>query len=140
MGVGRPLTDHAMRLERAYRALWGHLHRRDEDDLRQHEAQLLAHIPQGEAVTLGWLATHLLLPKSTASVLVKSLEARGFVSRRRRPENQRELAITLTAEGERRVAESAVLDVDALAYALAGLPAEEVEVALRTLEKLVARL
>jgi DNA-binding MarR family transcriptional regulator len=127
----------AARLERVYRELWGELHRRDEEGLRQHEAQLLSHVPAEGGVTLTWVAGHLLLPKSTASVLVRSLEERGLVRRERRPGNQRELAITLTPEGARRVAASTLLDTTALADTLARLSTERVEAALETLEEVV---
>ena len=141
--MGGSLTDPeaaaalAARLERIYRDLWGELHRRDEEGLRQHEAQLLSHVPAEGGVTLTWVAGHLLLPKSTASVLVRSLEDRGLVRRERRPGNQRELAITLTPEGARRVAASTLLDTAALAGALAHLSPERVEAALATLEEVV---
>jgi DNA-binding MarR family transcriptional regulator len=127
----------AARLERVYRELWGELHRRDEEGLRQHEAQLLSHVPEEGGVTLTWVAGHLLLPKSTASVLVRSLEDRGLVRRERRPGNQRELAITLTPAGSRRVAASTLLDTAALAEALAHLDPERIRAALDTLDDVV---
>ena len=141
--MGRPLTgpdqarELAVRLERVYRELWQELHRRDDEDLRQHEAQLLSHVPEEGGVTLGWAAGHLLIPKSTASVLVRSLEERGLVRRTRRPDNQRELAITLTPEGARRAAASTVLDTAALAEALARVGPERVEAALDTLAEVL---
>ena len=61
-------------------------------------------------MTLGWLAQHLALPKSSASVLVKDLERRGFVRRRRDSEDERRLAIVLTAKGRRRVEADSVLE------------------------------
>ena len=110
------------RFERAYRRIWGALHRGDEPGLLQHERQLLHHVPAEGGVALTDLARHLLLPKSTASVLVKDLERRGFVRRRRDAGDERRLAIVLTAEGRRRVAADTVLRPDALARALDALP------------------
>jgi DNA-binding MarR family transcriptional regulator len=100
-------------VEQEYRRLWGALHRADDDGdgLGQHERELLAHV--GDGASLGWLAAHLLLPKSSASVLVKDLERRGFLLRR-----QRRLLITLTEQGRAAVAADHVLDLDALAGAL----------------------
>lgn len=141
--MGGALTDReaaaalAVRLERIYRDLWGELHRPDEEGLRQHEAQLLSHVPEEGGVTLTWVAGHLLLPKSTASVLVRSLEERGLVRRERRPGNQRELAITLTPEGARRVAAATLLDTAALAEALGRLSRKRVEAALDTLDEVL---
>jgi DNA-binding MarR family transcriptional regulator len=113
--------DHE-RFERAYRRLWGALHRGDEPGLSQHERQLLHHVPASGGVPLMDVARHLALPKSTASVIVKDLERRGFVRRRRDRRDERRLAIVLTAEGQRRVAADTVLEPDRLARALAALP------------------
>ena len=101
--------DHE-RFERAYRRVWGALHRGDEPGLSQHERQLLHHVPAAGGVALTDLARHLALPKSTASVVVKDLERRGFVRRRRDARDERRLAIVLTAEGRRRVAADTVLE------------------------------
>ena len=114
-------SDHE-RFERAYRRLWGALHRGDEPGLSQHERQLLHHVPASGGVALMDVARHLALPKSTASVVVKDLERRGFVRRRRDRNDERRLAIVLTAEGRRRVAADTVLEPDRLARALAALP------------------
>jgi MarR family transcriptional regulator, organic hydroperoxide resistance regulator len=110
------------RFERAYRRIWGALHRGDEPGLSQHERQLLHHVPAEGGVALTDLARHLLLPKSTASVAIKDLERRGFVRRRRDARDERRLAIVLTAEGRRRVAADTVLEPEPLARALAALP------------------
>ena len=114
--------DHE-RFERAYRRLWGALHRGDEPGLSQHERQLLHHVPAAGGVALIDLAQHLALPKSTASVVVKDLERRGFVRRRRDARDERRLAIVLTAEGRRRVAADTVLEPRPLAQALDALAA-----------------
>ena len=111
------------RFERAYRRVWGALHRGDEPGLSQHERQLLHHVPAAGGVALSDLARHLALPKSTASVVVKDLERRGFLRRRRDTRDERRLAIVLTAEGRRKVAADTVLAPEPLARALDALPA-----------------
>jgi MarR family transcriptional regulator, organic hydroperoxide resistance regulator len=87
-------------------------------------------------VTLGWLAQHLALPKSSASVLVKDLERRGFVRRRRDAQDERRLAIVLTAKGRRRVAADTVLEPGRLGRALERLPERERRAFLRSFERL----
>jgi Mn-dependent DtxR family transcriptional regulator len=47
------------------------------------------------------LARHLMLPKSSASVLVKDLHRRGFVTRARDASDERRPSIVLTAKGRR---------------------------------------
>jgi DNA-binding MarR family transcriptional regulator len=108
--------------EQLYRRIWGALNRPDAPDLSQHERELLHHVPVDGAVSLTWLAGHLGLPKSTASLVVKSLGQRGFVARARDPQDERRLAIALTEAGKARLAEDTVLEPKALAAALAKLP------------------
>ena len=123
------------RFERLYRRIWGALNRPDDPDLSQHERQVLHHVvPDGEALTL--LAGHLGLPKSTASVLVKSLAARGYVERARDPEDERRLAIKLTEKGRRTVEHDTVLRPDALEKAMVRLEPATRRALLEGLERL----
>jgi DNA-binding MarR family transcriptional regulator len=69
-------------------------------------------------------------------VLVKGLAARGFVRRSRDSRDERRLAITLTAEGRRRVGQDTVLEPRALAAALGRLPAETRAALLAGMERL----
>jgi DNA-binding MarR family transcriptional regulator len=93
-------------------------------------------VPAEGGVTLGRVASHLLLPKSSASVLVKDLERRGFVRRRRDSSDERRLAIVLTAKGRRRVEADTVLEPGALAAALGELPERERRALVRALARL----
>src|SRR3954462_13036090 len=124
------------RYELAYRRVWGALHRGDEADLGQHERQLLHHVPAQGGVALSWLARPLALPKSTASVLVKDLERRGFVRRARDARDERRLAIVLTGEGRAQVAADTVLERGARSRALAALADDERDALLRAFEAL----
>jgi MarR family transcriptional regulator, organic hydroperoxide resistance regulator len=124
------------RFERAYRRVWGALHRGDEPGLSQHERQLLHHVPADGGIALTTLAAHLALPKSTASVLVKDLERRGFLRRARDESDERRLAIVLSEEGRARVAADTVLEPEALTRALAALGEKERAALLRAFEAL----
>jgi DNA-binding MarR family transcriptional regulator len=132
-------SSSAERFEAAYRRIWAALNRPDEPDLSQHERQLLHHIPARGGVGLTWLASHLLLPKSSASVLIKSLERRGFVTRRRDAVDERRLSIGLTATGRKRVAEDSVLEPDKLARALDGVAETTRRALIRGMEELAAK-
>jgi DNA-binding MarR family transcriptional regulator len=114
-------SSESERFETLYRRLWGALNHQDDADLSQHERQVLHHLLPDRAVPLSWLAGHLGLPKSTMSVMIKSLAARGFVQRERDAGDERRLAITLTDTGRQRVAADTVLRQDDLAAALARL-------------------
>jgi DNA-binding MarR family transcriptional regulator len=131
--VKRSEVEH---FEILYRRIWGALNRPDAPDLSQHERQLLHHVPVDGAVSLTWLAEHLGLPKSTASMVVKSLGQRGFVARARDPQDERRLAIALTERGRDRLAEDTVLDPAGLRAALGALAPEVRGALLDGLEKL----
>jgi DNA-binding MarR family transcriptional regulator len=93
-------------------------------------------VPASGGVPLMDVARHLALPKSTASVIVKDLERRGFVRRRRDRRDERRLTIVLAAEGQRRVAADTVLEPDRLARALAALPEARRSALLAAVEEL----
>lgn len=107
--------------EELYKRLWGALRRPDEPDLTQHERQVLHHVAAIDGISLTELAHHLALPKSSASVVVKSLARRGFLVRARDDDDERRLRIELTPEGQARVQGDTVLDPAGLAAALATL-------------------
>jgi len=123
-------------LERLYRRLWASFRVPDDPDLSQHGRDLLHHVPPSGGVALSWLAHHLALPKSTTSVLVKDLERRGFLRRRRDVRDERRLAIVLTPKGHRRVQAGSVLDLPGLAAAMGRLTLDERGSLLDGLERL----
>jgi DNA-binding MarR family transcriptional regulator len=108
----------------------------DDPDLSQHERQLLHHVPARGAISLTELARHLALPKSSASVVVKSLARRGFLVRARDAEDERRLRIALTEEGRARVQADTVLEPRRLSAALARLSQRRRRELLRALEDL----
>lgn len=86
-----------------------------------------------DQITLGG---HTALDRNTVAVVVKKLEERGLVTRRRNPEDRRSMLVTLTAEGERlrHAAEPAVDEVqDAI---LAPLEDDEREILCRLLRRI----
>jgi DNA-binding MarR family transcriptional regulator len=126
----------AEQFETSYRKLWAALHRPDDPDLSQHEREILHHVPAEGGCTLSEIVTHLGLPKSSCSEIVKGLTHRGFLNRVRDPSDDRRLQLTLTARGKNKVADDRVLNVDRLAAALGRLgPADQKE-----LVRLIAEL
>jgi DNA-binding MarR family transcriptional regulator len=89
-------------------------------------------------IALHEVARHLGIPKSSASERVKSLERRGFLTRRRDPEDERRLSIVLTDAGVARVRRDSVLDPVRLAAALKRISAEDRKALLAALEHLAA--
>jgi DNA-binding MarR family transcriptional regulator len=128
----------AEQFDRLYGRLWRVLLKADTDDLSQHERQLLHHVPAEKGIPLGVVARHLGMPKSSASEQVKSLERRGFLTRHRDPEDERQLSIVLTDAGVARVRQDSVLDLVRLAAALKKVSAEDRRALLTGLERLAA--
>jgi DNA-binding MarR family transcriptional regulator len=121
-----------------YGQVWRAFFKADADDLSQHERQLLHHVPAEGGIPLGSVAAHLGIPMSSASEQVKSLQRRGFLSRRRDPNDERRLSIVLTAKGEARVASDSILDLDRLAAALKKLSHADREALFTGLARLAA--
>jgi DNA-binding MarR family transcriptional regulator len=134
--VDSPDTE---QFEALYGRLWQALRRREAGDLAEHELRLLHQVPGPDAgtVTLQHLTRRLELPKSTASALVKELERRGFLRRARNPNNERELAIELTALGAERVASDTVLEAKGLDAAMSALTSKQRRRMIKSFERLV---
>jgi len=126
------------RFETAYRRIWAALSSDDEPGFSHHARQVLHHVPASGGISLTELATHLHLPKSTTSVLVKELASQRLVSRARDAADERRLAIVLTDQGRHRVEADTVLAGDRLAAALARLPEATRSALLAGIEELAA--
>ena len=133
-----PNQSHAEQFAQLYGRLWRALFKGDVEDLSQHERQLLHHVSDERGISLGHVARHLGIPKSSASERVKSLERRGFLRRRRDPDDERRLSIVLTDMGVARVRRDSVLDLARLAAALKKISAEDKTALLAALERLAA--
>ena len=70
---------------------------------------VLRTLSERDGLTVGAIADRLSLEPSTLTPLLKRLEARGFVDRRRNAANERQVLVTLTQAGRKLDAESACL-------------------------------
>jgi DNA-binding MarR family transcriptional regulator len=128
----------AEQFDHLYGRLWRAFFKADAEDLSQHERQLLHHVAAEKGIALGVVARHLGIPKSSASEQVKSLERRGFLTRRRNADDERRLSIVLTVAGAARLRRDSVLDLARLAAALRKISAEDRRAVLVGLERLAA--
>jgi DNA-binding MarR family transcriptional regulator len=113
--------SYAEQFDHLYGRVWRAFFKADAADLSQHERQLLHHVPSDGGIPLGDVARHLGIPKSSASEQVKSLERRGFLTRRRDRKDERRLAIVLTEAGVARLRSDSILDVVRVRAALKNL-------------------
>jgi DNA-binding MarR family transcriptional regulator len=133
-----PNQSYAEQFDHLYGRLWSALFKADVEDLSHHERQLLHHVGNERGIPLGVVARHLGIPKSSASEQVKSLERRGFLTRRRDPDDERRLSIVLTDAGVARMRRDSILDLVPLAAALKKISAEDKKALLAGLERLAA--
>jgi DNA-binding MarR family transcriptional regulator len=126
------------RFERSFRAALTRLRASGEGDLSPRQREVLRLVAHGEGISLGALADRLGLPNSTASVLVKGLERRGLVRRRRDARDERRLSIVLTRRGRDRADADSLLDERRLAEALDRLTPSQRRSLLAGLERLAA--
>jgi DNA-binding MarR family transcriptional regulator len=133
-----PNQSYAEQFDHLYGRLWSALFKADDEDVSQHERQLLHHVGDEKGVPLGVVARHLGIPKSSASERVKSLERRGFLKRRRDTKDERRLSIVLTDMGVARLRRDSVLDLVRLAAALKKVSAADKKAVLAGLERLAA--
>lgn len=68
-------------------------------DVSVTQCYALHALARGGSMTLGSLATDLMLDKSTASRVVEALERKGYVRRSPHPEDARAVRIDITAKG-----------------------------------------
>lgn len=99
--------------------------------------KLIAHLP---GMSIDALRIGVGLSHPGAVRLVDRLAARGLVERRSSAEDGRRVALHLTAQGETAAADIAQGRHEAIAQALAALPAAEREAFIGTTEKLLAAL
>lgn len=134
---GMPNKSVSEQFDDLYGRVWRAFYKGDSPELSQHERHLLHHIDEAGTLSLGDLAGHLGIPKSSASEQVKSLARRGLLSRRRDPGDERRLAIVLTPKGAATVRSDSVLDLDRLAVALRAMSRSDREALLNGLAKLL---
>ena len=101
---------------------------------------VLAALGADVPISLGAVAAHAGIAKSTASELVGELERRGLVRRERDARDARRVALRITTGGRRELAATRSRDLSPLAAAVAALPPAEAAALERTLHELAEAL
>jgi DNA-binding MarR family transcriptional regulator len=101
-----------------------------------HQASILDHLDEVEAMTLTDLADHMGVTPGTMCVHVERLVRRGYVARLRDPQDGRRAQLRLTAAGRRVREARSVLDPERVRRMLGGLDASARREALRGLQML----
>jgi DNA-binding MarR family transcriptional regulator len=104
--------------------------------LSARDSSILVHLNEALPVTPTELAAHLSVRGSTLSAAIRRLEELGYLQRKQMPRDRRTVALTLTAQGAKAMAETSVLDSERVAAVLARLNRNERKQALEGLELL----
>jgi MarR family transcriptional regulator, organic hydroperoxide resistance regulator len=101
--------------------------------LSARDSSILVHLHETVPVTPTELAAHLSVRGSTLSAAIRRLEQLGYLQRKRMPRDRRTVALTLTPQGAKAMAETSVLDSERVGAVLAKLNRNERKRALEGL-------
>jgi DNA-binding MarR family transcriptional regulator len=104
--------------------------------LSARDSSILVHLDETVPVTPTELAAHLSVRASTLSAAIHRLEELGYLQRKQIPRDRRTVALTLTPQGAKAMAETSVLDSARVEAVLARLKPSELRQALEGLELL----
>lgn len=108
--------------------------------MSQARLQLLTSLAHQSEISHAALQQRLQLDGATVTRLVKQFEAEGIVSRRLDPQDNRYTLVTLTPSGQQIVAGLKETHATFQLHLLEGIPREELEITLRTLQRLRANM
>jgi DNA-binding MarR family transcriptional regulator len=101
--------------------------------LSRHQASVLDHLDDVDAITLNGLARHMGVTAATMSLTIDRLERKGYVARGRDATDRRRVLVRLTSAGVRVKEASSVLDPPLVEAMMARLTDEQREAAIRGL-------
>ena len=106
--------------------------------LSAQDSALLAHLDEDSPMLAGDLARHLGISASSLSAAIKRLGGLGYLERRPRPRDRRQVDLHLTARGAEAMASTSVLDRRRVEGVLATLSAAQRKRAVAGLATLAA--
>jgi DNA-binding MarR family transcriptional regulator len=101
--------------------------------LSTHQASILDHLDEVDAMTMTDLAGHMGVTVATMSLAIDRLEEKAYVRRAKDPTDRRRVLLRVTADGVRVREAKSVLDPVRVEQVLAQLPAADRAAALRGL-------
>ena len=106
------------------------------EDVSVHQASILDHLDQADAMAVSDLAGHMGVTVATMSLAIDRLESKGYVRRDRDAADRRRVLLRITPDGVRVREAKSVLDPVRVEELLAELPAADREKALTGLQLL----
>ena len=106
------------------------------DEVSAHQASILDHLDEVDAMSMSDLAGHMGVTVATMSLAIDRLEARRYVRRDRDTGDRRRVLLRITPDGVRVREAKSVLDPVRVEEVLAELPSSDREDALKGLQML----
>jgi len=106
------------------------------EDVSAHQASILDHLDEVDPMTMTDLAGHMGVTVATMSLAIDRLERKGYVRRRRDPQDGRRVLLRVTPAGVRLREAKSVLDPVRVEQVLAHLSPANREAALNGLQLL----
>jgi DNA-binding MarR family transcriptional regulator len=134
--MGDDLHEHTRALLALYPRIYFACHTRHVRDpqtqwlLSRHQASILDHLDESEAITLNDLARHMGVTAGTMSLAIDRLEKKGYVLRLRDTADRRRVQLRLTSAGVRVREATSVLDPSRVEALLARLTREQRDAAI----------
>ena len=106
------------------------------DPVSAHQASILDHLDEVDAMSVTDLAGHMGVTVATMSLAIDRLERKGYVRRDRDPRDRRRVLLRVTPAGERLREAKSVLDPVRVEQVLANLSPADRDASLRGLDLL----
>lgn len=119
--------------------IYYHLHYPHNEKITHQVIRILQHVQKQENVGIKEIASHLGISQNTASDHIKRIIKKGFLLKRRDPNDERKVILFLTDEGKDVVHRNTSLDEEKLNTIFLALSDEEKEMLLKSFKLLSQR-
>lgn len=119
--------------------IYYHLHYPHNEKITHQVIRILQHVQKQENVGIKEIASHLSISQNTASDHIKRIIKKGFLLKKRDPNDERKVILFLTEEGKDVVHRNTSLDEEKLDTIFLALSDEEKEMILNSFELLSKR-
>lgn len=108
----------AARISSLFSSIYYHCHPAFDIELSHQAVRTLQYVRMAGPVTVQQVAFHLGCAPNTASEILRRLQHKGLICKRRRNDDERVVEVDLTETGHQAVRQHTELHVERLAYAL----------------------
>lgn len=118
-------NETASRLSKLFSDIYFHCHPKFAVELSHQAVRVMQYIAVIGPTTIHTLSEHLGVAHNTTSEIVRRLQSKALVVKRRRHDDERVVEVTITEEGRKVVLQHTGLDIVRLTEALEGMSEKE---------------